>query len=74
MTVYERDRTPSDRLQGYRVHIDPEGSRALRDCLPPELWEAFLATSGREAQDFRFLRTFLRTAQRLPALRRKAFS
>ncbi|MEV4527312.1 NAD(P)/FAD-dependent oxidoreductase [Streptosporangium sp. NPDC049304] len=55
VTVYERDRTPSDRLQGYRVHIDPDGSRALRDCLPPELWEAFLATSGRGAQDFRFL-------------------
>ncbi|MEU4540884.1 NAD(P)/FAD-dependent oxidoreductase [Streptosporangium sp. NPDC023825] len=55
VTVYERDRTPSDRLQGYRVHIDPDGSRALRDCLPPELWEAFLATSGRDAQDFRFL-------------------
>ncbi|MFF3440041.1 FAD-dependent oxidoreductase [Streptosporangium sp. NPDC002721] len=55
VTVYERDRTPSDRLQGYRVHIDPDGARALRDCLPPELWEAFLATSGRDAQDFRFL-------------------
>ncbi|GAA3420473.1 FAD-dependent oxidoreductase [Streptosporangium vulgare] len=55
VTVYEHDRTPSDRLQGYRVHIDPEGSRALRDRLPPELWEAFLATSGRDAQDFRFV-------------------
>ncbi|MEU8383246.1 NAD(P)/FAD-dependent oxidoreductase [Streptosporangium sp. NPDC048865] len=55
VTVHERDRTPADRLQGYRVHIDPDGSRALRDCLPPELWEAFLATSSRDAQDFRFL-------------------
>ena len=28
MAVYERDRTRTDRLQGYRIHIDPHGSRA----------------------------------------------
>ncbi|MEV0148653.1 MULTISPECIES: NAD(P)/FAD-dependent oxidoreductase [unclassified Nonomuraea] len=55
VTVYERDRTPADRLQGYRVHIDPNGARALHDCLPPELWQAFLATTGRGGQDFGFL-------------------
>ncbi|GAA4227675.1 FAD-dependent monooxygenase [Streptosporangium album] len=55
VTVYERDRTPGDRLQGYRVHIDPDGAHALRDCLPAELWEAFLATAGTSGQDFGFL-------------------
>jgi 2-polyprenyl-6-methoxyphenol hydroxylase-like FAD-dependent oxidoreductase len=29
-TVFERDRTRSDRLQGYRVHISPAGARAPR--------------------------------------------
>ncbi|MFI6738789.1 FAD-dependent oxidoreductase [Nonomuraea sp. NPDC050451] len=55
VTVYERDRTPADRLQGYRVHIDPNGARALHDCLPAHLWQAFLDTTGRGGQDFGFL-------------------
>lgn len=55
VAVYERDRTPADRLQGYRVHIDPGGARALHACLPEPLWEAFLATVGRSGQDFGFL-------------------
>lgn len=61
VTVYERDRTPSDRLQGYRVHIDPHGARALHDCLPAPLWQAFLDTTGRGGQDFGFLTERLRT-------------
>ncbi|WP_220447775.1 FAD-dependent oxidoreductase [Nonomuraea diastatica] len=55
VTVHERDRTPADRLQGYRVHIDPHGARALHACLPAHLWEAFLGTTGRGGQDFGFL-------------------
>src|SRR5262245_21697705 len=46
VAVYERDRTATDRLQGYRVHIDSAGSRALHACLPPELFHAFVATCG----------------------------
>ena len=42
--VFERDRTRKDGLQGYRVGIDPDGSRALEANLPPELFETFLAT------------------------------
>ncbi|MFI7125689.1 FAD-dependent oxidoreductase [Nonomuraea sp. NPDC050153] len=61
VTVYERDRTPADRLQGYRVHIDPNGARALHDCLPAPLWQAFLDTTGRHSgQDFGFLTEQLR--------------
>jgi 2-polyprenyl-6-methoxyphenol hydroxylase-like FAD-dependent oxidoreductase len=55
VAVYERDRTPSDRVQGYRVHIDPAGSRALHECLPPELFEAFARTCGKPSQGIRFV-------------------
>jgi hypothetical protein len=30
--VFERDRTPIDRLQGYRLSINAQGSRALKAC------------------------------------------
>jgi 2-polyprenyl-6-methoxyphenol hydroxylase-like FAD-dependent oxidoreductase len=46
VAVYERDRTPTAREQGYRIHINPTGSRALHECLPPFLWEVFVATAG----------------------------
>ena len=55
VAVYERDRTSTDRLQGYRVHISPKGSRALHDCLPAPLFEAFAATCGVGDRRFRFL-------------------
>src|SRR5690349_20005494 len=55
VTVYERDRTPGDRLQGYRIHIDPNGARALHDCLPPHLWEAFVATTGAHVRGMAFV-------------------
>jgi 2-polyprenyl-6-methoxyphenol hydroxylase-like FAD-dependent oxidoreductase len=53
--VYERDATPTDRLQGYRVHINPTGSRALDACLPPHLFDAFTRTCGRPSRGIRFL-------------------
>ena len=55
VAVYERDRTSTDRLQGYRVHISPKGSSALHDCLPAPLFEAFAATCGVGDRRFRFL-------------------
>lgn len=45
-TIYERDRTRSDGLYGYRVGISPEGSRCLSECLPPELYEVFKKTTA----------------------------
>jgi len=53
--VYERDRTRTDRVQGYRVHINPTGSLALHECLPPRLFEAFTRTCGRPAGGIRFV-------------------
>lgn len=55
VTVYERDRSSTARLQGYRVHINPTGARALHECLPAELWSAFLATTGKSGNRFGFL-------------------
>jgi 2-polyprenyl-6-methoxyphenol hydroxylase-like FAD-dependent oxidoreductase len=55
VAVYERDRTLTDRLQGYRVHINPAGSSALHACLPPDLFGAFDRTCGRPTRAMHFL-------------------
>lgn len=55
VAVYERDETPTSRAQGFRVHIDPQGSMALHDCLPEHLWKIFNATGGHFAQGFAML-------------------
>jgi 2-polyprenyl-6-methoxyphenol hydroxylase-like FAD-dependent oxidoreductase len=44
VAVYERSLERTDWVQGYRIHINPHGSRALYDCLPRPNWEQFLAT------------------------------
>ncbi len=46
VAVYERDRTPQARLQGYRINIEAAGSAALADCLPPAGWQELIATAG----------------------------
>jgi 2-polyprenyl-6-methoxyphenol hydroxylase-like FAD-dependent oxidoreductase len=55
VAVYERDRTPTDRVQGYRVHINPTGSHALHECLPPDLFDLFARTCGKPSQGIRFI-------------------
>jgi len=40
VAVCEHDGTSTDRVQGYRVHINPTGSVALHECLPPHLFDA----------------------------------
>ncbi len=52
VAVYERDLSPESRPQGYRIHIDPQGSTALHQCLPPHLWDVFQSTGGDLAQGF----------------------
>lgn len=54
VTVYERTRTRTDWLQGYRIHINPNGSRALRACLPAANWQAFLDTVSVDGGGFAF--------------------
>lgn len=44
--VYERDATRGSRWEGYRLHINPAGARALHACLPEAGWQEFRATAG----------------------------
>jgi 2-polyprenyl-6-methoxyphenol hydroxylase-like FAD-dependent oxidoreductase len=46
VSLYERDPGVASRAQGYRIHIAAEGTRALRSCLPPALYDLAVATSG----------------------------
>ena len=55
VAVYERDGTSTDRVQGYRVHINPTGSAALHECLPPHLFYAFARTCGKPTKGIRFV-------------------
>jgi 2-polyprenyl-6-methoxyphenol hydroxylase-like FAD-dependent oxidoreductase len=55
VAVYERDSTPTDRLQGFRIRISPKGSAALHDCLPGDLFDLFTATCSADRRRFRFL-------------------
>lgn len=55
VTVFERDRTQTYRLQGYRIHISPKGSRALYECLPANLYKTFLSTCSLWNDRFSFL-------------------
>jgi len=43
--VFERDASPWEPPQGYRLHIDSDGVIALHQALTPELYLLFDATS-----------------------------
>lgn len=43
--VYEREQSSSFRQTGYRIKLNPDGTNALRNCLPSHLYELHLATS-----------------------------
>ena len=47
-------------MQGYRIHINPHGSTALRDCLPLDNWHAFLNTVSDNGDGFAFITEQLR--------------
>ncbi|MEV6691977.1 FAD-dependent monooxygenase [Micromonospora sp. NPDC051196] len=64
--VYERHHSRADGLLGYRVGIGPTGSRALRDCLPPELFDIYLATCARSPRYFNVLDQKLRPTASFP--------
>jgi len=48
--VYERDASLSIRTQGHRIHVDSRGEQALRECLPSNLYELYLATRGQPSK------------------------
>ena len=53
--VFERDALRTEGLHGYRVGIDPDGSRALHALLPPDLYDTFVATQARAPRWFNML-------------------
>jgi 2-polyprenyl-6-methoxyphenol hydroxylase-like FAD-dependent oxidoreductase len=67
VTVFERTRARTDWLQGYRIHINPNGSRALHDCLPPEAWQRFLDTVSASGGGFGFMTEQMRDLLRFTA-------
>jgi salicylate hydroxylase len=66
-TVFERTRARADWLQGYRIHLNPNGSRALHDCLPPAAWQRFLDTVSVSGGGFGFLTEQMRDLLRFSA-------
>ncbi len=53
--VYERDHSPTDRLQGYRLSISPAGCRALKACLPEAVYAKFIASAAKPSETVTFL-------------------
>jgi hypothetical protein len=65
VTVYERDAALDSRPQGCRLHVDARAGMALQRCLPPELFDAFLATCGQPGRSFTVLSERLRILHRV---------
>lgn len=63
VTVYERDGALDSRGQGYRLHLD--AGRALRACLPPDLYELVIATSGRPSTELTVVSRRLRQLRQI---------
>ena len=63
VTVYERDQAVDSGGQGYRLHID--AGPALRACLPPDLYELCVATSGRPGTAVTVVTKSLRLLRRI---------
>ena len=47
VALYEKGPRRADPhwLQGYQIHINPSGSIALQECLPPEVWNTLTASA-----------------------------
>jgi len=66
VAVYERQRVRTDRLQGFRLQVNPDGSRALHDCLPDKMWRRFLECCGEPDGDTTLTDEHLREIMRVP--------
>lgn len=64
--VFEKTVERTDWLQGYRIHINPAGAAALRECLDPEQWQHFLDTVSGDAGGFGFMTEKMRTLLEFP--------
>jgi 2-polyprenyl-6-methoxyphenol hydroxylase-like FAD-dependent oxidoreductase len=66
VSVFERDRTPADRLLGYRLHISSSGARAMEHCLPATLFREFLASAAKPNTAVSFLDSDLKPLLTFP--------
>jgi len=66
VTVFEKTHERTDWLQGYRIHINPTGAAALRECLDPEQWQQFLDTVSHDGGGFGFMTEKMRTLLEFP--------
>jgi 2-polyprenyl-6-methoxyphenol hydroxylase-like FAD-dependent oxidoreductase len=64
--VFERDRSPWDRPQGYRLHLDLDGISALHQSLTPDLYRLFDATSMKALPFTTIVDTALAVQRRVP--------
>ncbi|WP_213773070.1 NAD(P)/FAD-dependent oxidoreductase [Bradyrhizobium sp. dw_78] len=64
--IFERDPSPFDRPQGYRLHLDADAINAAKEVLGSELHTVFEATSQRTQPFTTILRTDLTVMKRLP--------
>ncbi|MEQ4303921.1 NAD(P)/FAD-dependent oxidoreductase [Plantactinospora sp. B6F1] len=55
VTVFERAPSADAFREGYRIHLDPDGSRALHSCLPSDRYALLRAACGRPPRSFAFL-------------------
>src|SRR5215471_11007609 len=55
--VYEKGPRRADPhwLQGYQIHINPSGSRALRECLPRAVWDSLTTNACAPDAGFQML-------------------
>jgi 2-polyprenyl-6-methoxyphenol hydroxylase-like FAD-dependent oxidoreductase len=64
--IFERDKSPWDRPQGYRLHLDADAINAAHEVLTPQLSSVFDATSQRTEPFTTLLKTDLSLIKRLP--------
>jgi salicylate hydroxylase len=64
--VFEKTHERTDWLQGYRIHLNPVGAAALRECLDPAQWQQFLDTVWHGAGGFGFMTEKMRTLLEFP--------
>ena len=64
--IYERDKSPWDRPQGYRLHLDADAINSVHEVLPADLRAVFDATSQYTEPFTTILGTDLSVVKRLP--------
>ena len=64
--IFERDKSPWDRPQGYRLHLDSDGINAIHQSLPSDLYDLFDATSMKTLSFTTIVDTGLSVERRVP--------